>query len=716
MRKPIRNKRNLLANSDFAAGRLSPSRWRWTRTGKGITWKRLGDDELTPGIEIVSCGHMGRAAWYQDIASKPGADYRVEADVDCDLTANAAVDAANDEGCGFTLQIQPAATSKPEFLRTTPFILKSDGDLSVRAYYQAPKKVRKLRVSVAILNAIGRVKIRDVRCIPIIEPEEESHLLAFPPPTYLIPPSPLAVRSACIFTHPNTRNGLIRLLSKKLGPAAVSCESPTDELSNFLNDSNAVFFPDDVPPSSFRTLIDLQRFAEHRVVVISLRAFASLTRGAAKIRTIRQSADPIHARVDWSNHVTAGFALHDAVPFASRGNIPGSFSQTHIIGTPRFSAFCKKHHLVTLLSSICESEAASHHPVALACSYEKGAFYVIDLDVLEDQPTTFDETHLAKHIALGMLGRSWVGLGQYSVPPATQSSFADLWRDMPQRIDHFRFRFAENSKDVPSEVTIGEDDGSLGLLPATRPIIRLRTGFAPGDVESFFGAWCWFKQLLGVHTRPCPYAGPLLRRFRPIWSPACTPWDARRGWNPPAIDSCGSDAREAHEMFSAPHAAIIDLVARRIDHCRVILHPGNKDNSRFKVWIPQLYRCTSEQDGADRSTYGMSNPNDLEIGVDDSKFDSPMHKHVIAQGGLAIRIETPWQGPLFVARSIEATEQTASLIEHVVGLVFGLILVNRRHDHIVLDDFEAIAPGHALILDLLPSWQADHVQLKHSHQ
>jgi hypothetical protein len=286
---------------------------------------------------------------------------------------------------------------------------------------------------------------------------------------------------------------------------------------------------------------------------------------------------------------------------------------------------------------------------------------------------------------------------------------------MPQRIDHLKFRFSGSSKDCPSEVTIGEDDDSLGLLPAARPIIRLRTGIIPGDVESFFGAWCWFKQLLGVHTRPCPYGRELLRRFRPVWMPAFTSWDARRGWHSPADDSHRISG-ETVSAPSTPHAAIIDLAARPIDHYRVILHPDNVNNARFNEWLPRLIRCTSEFEQSTLAEFNFAQPEKLEITVDDSKFGSPVHNHVLAQGGMAIRIESPWQGPAFVARSIETTEKAASLIENAVGLVFGLILVNRRHDPLLFDGFEGIVPGQALIRELMEQRQMDlaqRMQIRH---
>src|SRR5262249_46655231 len=189
--------------------------------------------------------------------------------------------------------------------------------------------------------------------------------------------------------------------------------------------------------------------------------FASLSRGIANVRTIRQPKNPMHARVDWSNFVTAGFALHDSFPFAIRDRVPGSFAQRQIKKTRRLRSFCNRHHLVTLLSSICETDAASHHPIALAKLGARGALYVIDLDVLDEPPTTFCESSPTQRIVGGMLGRAWSGLGQYSVPPSTAEAFEDLWRDMPQRIDHLTFGFTANSKNCPSEVTIDGDNGLL---------------------------------------------------------------------------------------------------------------------------------------------------------------------------------------------------------------------------------------------------------------
>ncbi len=61
----------------------------------------------------------------------------------------------------------------------------------------------------------------------------------------------------------------------------------------------------------------------------------------------------------------------------------------------------------------------------------------------------------------------------------------------------------------------------------------------------------------------------------------------------------------------------------------------------------------------------------------------------------------PDDGASFTAHSIQRTDLTATLLEHVIGLMYGLIAVNRTNASITLNGFSPVAPGEALIIDRL---------------
>ena len=61
----------------------------------------------------------------------------------------------------------------------------------------------------------------------------------------------------------------------------------------------------------------------------------------------------------------------------------------------------------------------------------------------------------------------------------------------------------------------------------------------------------------------------------------------------------------------------------------------------------------------------------------------------------------PCDGASFTSHSIQRTDLAATLLEHVIGLTYGLIAVNRSKAPITLNGFSPVAPGDALVIDRL---------------
>ena len=89
----------------------------------------------------------------------------------------------------------------------------------------------------------------------------------------------------------------------------------------------------------------------------------------------------------------------------------------------------------------------------------------------------------------------------------------------------------------------------------------------------------------------------------------------------------------------------------------------------------------------------------MEVVADPKELDGAAHHDVMAGGGDVVRIEIPGNDADFTAYSIYRTDLTATLLEHVIGLQFGLIAVNRATSRVQLDGLPPISTGEALVLD-----------------
>jgi hypothetical protein len=164
---------------------------------------RAPDDAA--GIAIRHVAPRGISRLEQTVRCRPGKYYRVEADVTCDLTG-----VGPDAGLFLTLQDAGARVA----LRSAP-VIRSAAPIAIRTYFQAPPDVREVSIGVAVSNARGTVNVQEVRFILIIEPEEESHPMASPPPLLAHPP-PRTAESLCVCSRAGAPAALLDRL-RRLG-------------------------------------------------------------------------------------------------------------------------------------------------------------------------------------------------------------------------------------------------------------------------------------------------------------------------------------------------------------------------------------------------------------------------------------------------------------------------------------------------------------------
>lgn len=695
---------NVVRNPRLKSGAAGPRGWSWTAASENVRWERStsAEDATPAGLRIVTDDKPATAAWTQTVRCKAGNHYRVEAVIRCDL-------AAADESCGFVLRIQGMNDNRPIGRPlTTSGIHRATDPVTVRAIFQAPGDTHSAEISLGLENAVGWVELIEARFITILEPDEVSHVLATPPSPVTVS-VPRRTRNVCVCTADADQRPIVGLLRTCLGADHVRTVSPSSFLANEVS-ADALLLPDATPPKSMRSLRALSNLAAERIVIISLPAFTKLTGSALNLRCIEQEDDPICAKIVFANHASRGFALHDIFAFSWEGKAGGSYVQHQFRTTPPFRAFCRRNGFDVLLHSMCDRDATSEQPIALYKVTEGGGLYVLDVEPAEATGSTRGEPGLGMHRLLSILGVSHVGLGQYIVPDFEEADFRGQIREMGDRFQPF----VVHDADVPTAevteqlVTIGRDDQSFGVPLTPKPVILIRSGLVSGDMESAYSAFLWVKQLVMPPPHACPYIESLASRFRLAWIPCAARWEANDGWRrsgdpPPTEFSLDVEGNLV--------AALIDLVSCPVNRVRIVVPSDDRRFDRYRLWLPQLadafpsgrYFASGVGEGEqfedrDRFTYQFVRP-DLEVVTEPGGFDNAVHRSVLDAGGDAIRIEIPSCDSDFVAHSIQRTDIGATTLEHVVGLQFGLIAVNRRPSPARLDGFTPVRSGEALMID-----------------
>jgi hypothetical protein len=639
------------------------------------------------------------AFWWQTLRCKPDAYYRVEALVRCEL-----VPAGPSPGFVLVLEYDVPESEKHVRLESPP-IFDAPEPVAVRTYFHAPPWCSEVRIGVGVRNAVGLAEIQEVRFIRILELDEMSHPHAIQPPFV---PGPPPVETVCVCSNGSVDRPLGSVLSLALGKDRVSCVPPKQLGSRVAAD--AILLPDPEPPPALRSLKALLELAEKKIVVISLPAFVALTKGALSLRRIEQPDDPIHAKVVFSNGATQGFALHDCFAYAWPGKSPASFVQNQFRKNPEFDSFCKKKKFETLLVSNCDKDATSDRPICLYRETTGGGLYVLDLNPIESPASTMSEPTLAAHLLLSILRRSPSPAGQFTVPLRKEADLRDMIREAANRWDHFYV----HDEEVPSEevthqiVTIGREDEMYGLPVASKPVILIRSGLFGGDADSVYGVWAWLRQLL-LHSRHATsYAAALSARFRLAWVPSAAPWEPRDGWS---VSRALPYTLTEVETEDSHIAAIIDVRTGIPNHVRVIFAQPTPAFRRAEMWLPMLSRAFSAGEfptfacgaghgpGSRRALSWLMLQHNLTVIAEPGAFDESVHHEIIAQGGNAIRIELPSFEANSVANSIHLSHLTVTMLERVIGLLYGVIAVNRTRNPVLLDGLGIVPPGEALILD-----------------
>jgi hypothetical protein len=358
---------------------------------------------------------------------------------------------------------------------------------------------------------------------------------------------------------------------------------------------------------------------------------------------------------------------------------------------------------------VCDRDSTSDRAICLHHHTERGGLFVLDIEPVETTSSTFGEPAPGMHLLLSILGRTQTGPGQYVVPVSKEAELRDMIREMRWRFPYFNVHDADVPADEVTEqlVTIGREDESYGLPLKPKPVIIVRSGLTSGDAESVYGSFLWFKQLIRQEPFACPYASRLASRFRLAWVPCAAPWESHDGWCPAGIQA----EPTVLQTEDGQVAALIDVISRPVNRVRVVVPSDRGDYAPYSIWLPQLAEAfagrghftLSVEDGApftDRNAFLWRWIRyDVQVVADAGAFESEPYRAVMAAGGHAIRIELPGNSADFAAQSILRTGLTVMLLEHVIGLQYGLLAINRQ-DHVIhFDGFPPVGPGEALIVD-----------------
>ncbi len=702
---------NRIQNPDFAQGTRTPRGWTWSASSTQVHWNREPHRQPANrwpfGVIVTVEGNSGGALWSQVVTCKPRKFYRIEATVSCDLRIAASAAGGKEtprrapSRAGFVLSVAPmdhAGEAGREC--RTPTISQSSSPRNIRTYYQAPDGVRRLRVSVGIVRAGGTARIHHVRMFEILEPEAESHALAVPPPPHTLA-APHMVQTVCVCSSTAEKRPITGFLRAALGARRVStCEPRAHHETKMRTD--AILLPDPEPPLGVRVVQDLISLAEDRIVIISLPAFAKLSRGAAVVRRIEQEDDPIHARITFASQATRGFALHDAFPYAWAGRTPWSFVQHQLRKTPKLDRLCKRFGLVVQLDSVCNREATSEKPVSLFKKTPGGGLYVLDIEPIEADSSTWGEPTTAMFWLMTFLGHNHAGLGQYVVPVRREADFRVQIRALVDRFPDLQLHeeYDETGAAANQMILVRKGRKDKDAEATRKPVILIRSGLAGSDVSMAYGALLWFKQLVRTGAHQCPYSETLLSRFDLIWIPYLARWELGDGWRPNGQPP--STTASIPSRVERIHA-LIDLVSAPSRHSRIVIPRATGRYARYPRWIPRLIAALTPGRGfgwiADSGGHRWGCfPSKVEVAVDANSFSRGPYADVQVRGGVVIRAEIPGCHSDFSSHSIFHTNLTATLLEWIVGLQYGLIVVNRTGRKAQVIGVHPLAPGRFLAI------------------
>ncbi|NOT02500.1 MAG: hypothetical protein HOP29_17985 [Phycisphaerales bacterium] len=687
---------NRIRNPELTDGVKSPRGWTWTPDGDGVKWAWESTGAGKPSrVVIRSAAANRRGVFQQRLHCKPNHWYRIEAVIvgSCD---------APTERAGAGLWVRPdAGDVDHECLIHLACVTGTTGAERLRAYYRTPAICRAMTIEVGLRNAIGEVAVHSVHVFANIEPDMRSHPLALPPPNYTYPP-PVRVRRVCVVDEHGGNRPLAAILAARFGAAHVTCLSARP-LNRRPPSCDAVIIADDSLPACVRSLTALHALGSKCLVILSLGAFSRILRDGPGLQTIEQADDPLCGCVWNADFITRGFALRDTFPLATMVGDGTMFRQRQFRKGAALNRLAAKHGYETVLVSMADLDRTSNQPICLYKAIDGGGVIVFDVDAVETTATSCDEPNVAATILLNMLGADRAGMGQYVVPAADDKEWGGVLEEAAVRFPALRLRGRERHEQI---IEVGGAGESFGLNLPARPLILIRTGLRGDDMSGVYGALFYLKQLVRAEPFENPCAAELIGSFRLAWIPLCAAWQGR-WWDE---RSAGDRVPVEGEFDHGTIAAVIDVTEHPSNELRVVHARDDRDAVRQMTQLPELARRFGTGSHFGR-TVGVGERIDRRDGaawrdipmaptvnVHAGPFDTPLHRAAASAGARLIRIELPGGNGSFICNSVWRTNLAAATIEHMVGLQFGLLAVNRTDSTVVFDGHPPVGCGGAIMV------------------
>ncbi len=671
---------NKIKNGDFSEGVRKPKAWRWLADSDAVDWRLVSNSNNGDlgGVQINSRCDESSGVWVQSFRPKKNQNYRIETVVSCDCNCDGSAG-------GLVLSLVPTCAdgSAGEVLRTAP--LRRARHYTLRCSYKTPPDVKEIELRIGLEGVRGFATVHRVGVAAVIDSELKSHpwaITALP----CANPAPLEVKSAVVFTADADRP-LMDILRVCLGDKKVSI-ADSKNFTGAVRSADAVFLPDAKAPSSCRSVRALKSLAKNKIVIVSLQAFAEMSDEHVLTKLIEQADDPLHARVRYANFVTSAMALHDIIPFGGRRDHSTVMTQRQFRTNRVFDAFCKEHGFDVLLDSVTDSESTSEKPIALIHHTDSGAVIVMDVEPAEALPSSLEEPTIARQLLVSALGKKQPTMGQYTACARTITDFRHHLCDMVDRFPPLAWAqgLGPDDLDELQLINVGSAEATIGSPVPDRPLVLIRSGFSQDDLIGAYGVMSWLKHLVRKAPYDSPYAKTLASVCRVAWIPLSTPGMISGGWKP----------EERPELFPIDAefepgsiAAIIDVAASDTHEVTVTAADKCEFSDVLAGALPSLaeqtvsgrhfYRGVPAGESLSDQSPSCWGKDDLRVSVkiDADAFQEGIHYSAREAGANVIRLTVPCLHSDQLGNSIWQTDWTAVLIEEIIGLLMGMVVVNR---------------------------------------
>jgi hypothetical protein len=331
---------NRIRNGNFAAGRKIPTSWQWEALAGSPTWRLASESSNGDGRRLVmkTAGEKEAGQWTQSFRCRSKHDYRIEILGACRAKRD------SDEG-GLSVLIRcTGQDGKPVGSSRCYGPWRSSRLAWWRVHFRTPVGATRLEMAIRLRSARGTAELEQVRAIPMDYVCLEPHPLSVPPWPYMYA-RPRATRTVCVVDESERAGRLAAVLRARFGTAKVQAVPPAKlERGGARADAILVSSVGALPKSWTWRMV--RRWAEQRVVVLSLPAFAQLVNrklpDCVRVRVHEQEDDTLGAQVKYANFITNGFSLLDIFDFAEFDERDGVFRQRQLIRTSSLRQLCRR--------------------------------------------------------------------------------------------------------------------------------------------------------------------------------------------------------------------------------------------------------------------------------------------------------------------------------------------------------------------------------------